>query len=265
MMFVRTVGGQSFWAHERDAAFWVGKGFAHVVTAPNAHVARAGRREITQNQWRRELGLGPQAVGTLRVAREMQMGHASLDDGERTIELVAATDTPVRRREYDFLGNVERVYDETLVMSPGAVRLERMNMGAPLLDSHNYYSGTRAMVGAIVPGSAKVRGKELIARAKFSRSREGERAFQDAKDGILRGVSVGYMIHKREIDDSVDPPMHRITDWEPHEVSVVAIPADKNARFRSAQRAAAPTEYTLDEHDKALIIKQVKADLGLVY
>jgi prohead serine protease len=165
--------------------------------------------------------------------------HASLDDGQRTIDLTAATDTPIRRHEYDFFGDAEKVYDEALDMSPGAVRLERLNKGAPLLDSHNYYDGTRAMIGAVVPGSARVSAGKLIARAKFSRSEAGERAFQDAKDGILRSVSIGYLIHKLEIDDTVDPPMHRITDWEPHEISAVAIPADRNAGFRSAQIARA--------------------------
>jgi hypothetical protein len=242
MMHVR-MNGQCFWAHERDAAFWVGRGMAQVVPAAKREMpapARTGRRVISQNQWRAERGLPPQAVGTLRVTRDMQMqmGHASLNDGQRTVELVAATDAPVRRREYDFWNGTETIYDETLDMSPGSVRLARMNMGAPLLDSHNYYAGTRAMIGAIVPGSARVSGGKLIASAKFSRSAEGERAFQDAKDGILRGVSAGYMIHEREIDDSVNPPMHRITDWEPHEVSVVAIPADKGAGFRSARAAA---------------------------
>jgi hypothetical protein len=79
------------------------------------------------------------------------------------------------------------------------------------------------MIGAIVPGSAKVRAGKLTARAKFSRSENGERAFQDARDGILRSVSVGF----------------RIIDWEPHEVSAVAIPADRNAGFRDAQIALA--------------------------
>jgi hypothetical protein len=201
----------------------------------------AGRRVMTGAEWRASLGQKPKVAEILHAVRDMQiaMSHASLNDGQRTIDLTAATDTPIRRREYDFFGDGEMVYDEILDMSPGAVRLERMNNGAALLDSHNYYGGTQAMIGAIVPGSAKVRAGKLTASAKFSRSENGERAFQDAKDGILRSVSVGYLIHKLEIDDTVDPPVHRIIDWEPHEVSAVAIPADKNAGFRDAQIALA--------------------------
>jgi hypothetical protein len=213
----------------------------HAVAA--SHPPRAaGKRVMTGAEWRASLGQkGPDVAAIIHATRQMQvtMSHASLDDGQRTIDLVAATDEPIRRREYDFWDETERVYDESLDMSPGAVRLERMNNGAALLDSHNYYGGTRAMIGAIVPGSAKVSAGKLTARAKFSRSENGERAFQDARDGILRSVSVGYLIHKLEIDDTVEPPMHRITDWEPHEVSAVAIPADKNAGFRDAQIALA--------------------------
>jgi hypothetical protein len=201
-------------------------------------VRAAGKRVMTGAEWRRELGQkGPDVASILYAVRDMGMSPDSLDDDQRTIDLDAATDAPIRRREYDFFGDVEKEYDEALDMSPGAVRLERLNKGAPLLDSHNYYGGTQAMIGAIVPGSAKVRAGKLTASAKFSRSQAGERAFQDARDGILRAVSVGYLIHKLEIDDTVKPPIHRIIDWEPHEVSAVAIPADKNAGFRSARIA----------------------------
>jgi hypothetical protein len=216
-------------------------GDRHAVAASHP-VRAAGKRVMTGAEWRQSLGQkGPDVASIIHATRSMQvsMAHASLDDGERTIDLTAATDTPVRRREYDFWDDTERVYDEALDMSPGAVRLERMNNGAALLDSHNYYGGTQAMIGAIVPGSAKVRAGKLTARAKFSRSENGERAFQDARDGILRAVSIGYLIHTLEIDDTVSPPMHRITDWEPHEVSAVAIPADRNAGFRDAQIALA--------------------------
>jgi hypothetical protein len=253
-------GGQAIEIPDRIGADFVARCMAEVVTGADVQTyartmetidraiekrinempSRGGRREITGAQWRAELGQkGPDVAAILHATRDMKitMSHASLDDGQRTIDLTAATDTPIRRREYDFWADTETVYDEALDMSPGAVRLERLNKGAPLLDSHNYYGGTQAMIGAIVPGSAKVSAGKLTARAKFSRSENGERAFQDAKDGILRSVSVGYLIHKLEIDDTVDPPMHRITDWEPHEVSAVAIPADKNAGFRDAQIA----------------------------
>ena len=46
-------------------------------------------------------------------------------------------------------------------------------------------------------------------------------------------MSVGYITHKYEVDDKTSPPTHRAVDWEPHEVSVVPIPADPAAGFRA--------------------------------
>jgi hypothetical protein len=101
-------------------------------------VRAAGKRVLTGRAWRAELGQqGPDVASILLAAREMQvtMAPSSIDDSDRTVSLVAATDTPIRRREYDFFGDNEMVYDEVLDMSPGAVRLERLNKGAALLDS----------------------------------------------------------------------------------------------------------------------------------
>jgi hypothetical protein len=262
--------GECHYVHERVGAGWVARGGAEevdvrvyddyvrrgirwaaldtldreaitrdVLAALAQKPAAGGKRVVTGAEWRRELGQPNNVDEVIRAVRDMAitMSHASLDDGQRTVELVAATDAPIRRREYNFRDDTEQVYDETLDMSPGAVRLERLNKGAPLLDSHNYGGGTSAIIGAVVPGSARVRAGALTARVKFSRSENGDRAFQDAKDGILRSVSVGYLIHAKEIDDGVSPPMHRIIDWEPHEISAVAIPADRNAGFRETQNA----------------------------
>ena len=90
------------------------------------------------------------------------------------------------------------------------------------------------MIGAVVPGSARIEGGELRAKGKFSTTPEGERCFQMARDGTLRHVSVGYVTHDEEQDESTDPPTYRATDWEPYEVSAVAMPADPKAGFRNA-------------------------------
>jgi HK97 family phage prohead protease len=166
---------------------------------------------------------------------------ASIDVDARTIDVVMSAGAQVRRSSWR-----DGDYIEELAMKPGNIRTDRLNSGAAMLDSHDYWSGTRAILGAVVPGSVKVAGGELRGKVKFSRSEEGERAFQDAKDGILRFVSVGYITHKFEVDEETSPPTRRATDWEPYEVSVVAMPADPNAGFRSAiaPRPTAPREET---------------------
>ncbi|RFB80409.1 phage major capsid protein [Methylovirgula sp. 4M-Z18] len=173
----------------------------------------------------------------VRRSNDAGLIPSSVNEAERTTDLVISTGAPVARSDWD------DDYIETLSMDPQNIRVDRLNRGAPLLDAHDRYSGTRAVLGAIVPGSARVEGGQLVGTAKFSRSVDGDRAFQDVKDGVLRHVSVGYLTHKFEVDNSTTPPTHRATDWEPHEVSIVPIPADPQAGFRAADhnRAAPPS------------------------
>ena len=102
--------------------------------------------------------------------RAMDMAPASLDAEARTVDAVLSAGSPVSRRDWEG-GD----YTEILDMDPRCIRMERMNRGAPILDSHDYWGGTRAVVGAVVPGSARSEGSELRAKIKFSRSPEGER------------------------------------------------------------------------------------------
>jgi len=168
------------------------------------------------------------AVGVEILSGAVDMAPGSLDEASRTIEATFSSGAPVKRNTWR-----DGEYTEVLSMDPKAIRLDRMNLGAAFLDSHDYYGGTRSMLGAVVPNTVRVEGGKLIGQVKFSKSEEGERAFQDAKDRILRNLSVGYLIHRYEVDDTTTPPTRTATDWEPHEISAVAIPADPNSQFRS--------------------------------
>lgn len=169
-------------------------------------------------------------IGMGRRAMDVQMAPASLDDDERTVDAVLSTGAAVRRSDWQ-----NGDYDEVLSMDPAAIRLDRLNRGAPLLDSHDYWGGTQSILGAVVPGSARVENGQLKAKFKFSRSDNGDRAFQDVKDGVLRHVSVGYLTHKYTNDDTKSPAVRTATDWEPYETSAVAMPADPGAGFRATQ------------------------------
>jgi HK97 family phage prohead protease len=162
------------------------------------------------------------------LSRAVDMAPGSLVEASRTIEATFSSGAPVKRDTW-----LDGEYTEVLSMDPKAIRLDRMNRGAAFLDSHDYCGGTRAMLGTVVPNTVRVEGGKLVGQVKFSKSEEGERAFQDAKDGILRNLSVGYLVHKYEIDDTTTPPTRTVTDWEPHEISAVAIPADPKSQFRS--------------------------------
>jgi hypothetical protein len=49
---------------------------------------------------------------------------------------------------------------------------------------------------------------------------------------VIRNVSVGYRYHRVERDNTGDVQVWRVTDWEPLEVSAVAIGADGQSQFR---------------------------------
>jgi hypothetical protein len=104
----------------------------------------------------------------------------------------------VRRRDWD--GD----FDEVLGMKPGNVRLARLNQGAAVLDSHNWHQGVGAMLGGIVPGSARLENGALTARIKFSRGSDlAQRITKDLADGIQIPLSVGYKVH-RTVDGSLN-------------------------------------------------------------
>ncbi len=225
----------------------------------------AALQRVVEGLERVERRIGAEPPVRLRqMLGRVAMEHATLDPKERTIDMTVSTGAPVRR--YDWQKG--REYDEVLAIDPKAIRLERLNAGAPMIDSHNYWSGTQAMIGSIVPGTARIEGGELRAKGKFSTTPEGERCFQMARDGTLRHVSVGYMTHDEEQDESTTPPTYRATDWEPYEVSAVAMPADAGAGFRSASvhhpRIGSTTDMsTAEDTAAAAVTKERERAAGI--
>jgi hypothetical protein len=152
------------------------------------------------------------------------------DPGSREIDAVLSTGAAVRRRDWD------GEFDEVLGMKPGNVRLARLNQGAAVLDSHNWHQGVGAMLGGIVPGSARLENGALTARIKFSRGSDlAQRVTKDLQDGIQIPLSVGYKVHAMRDDRSTVPVTRIATDWEPLEVSLVPISAEETGTgFRVA-------------------------------
>ena len=144
---------------------------------------------------------------------------------ERTVELVWSTGAQVERSSWS-----RGDYIEELSMVPEAVRLDRLNAGAPFLDTHESFS-LRSQIGVVL--RAWLNGNEGRALVKFSRREDVESIFQDVRDGIYRNVSVAYKVHKTERDETGPVPVERAVDWEPYELSLVPIPADAGAQVRS--------------------------------
>lgn len=158
----------------------------------------------------------------------------SVDEETRSFEVVWTTGAQVRR--YSWARDEE--YDEELVVSANAMRLDRLNGGAPFLNSHSSWD-LRGVIGVVEDGSVRVEDGNGHARIRLSERGDVEDIWRDIKSGIIRHVSVGYRIHKMERiakDDRKDGgtrPLYRALDWEPLEISAVSIPADAGAGIRA--------------------------------
>lgn len=156
----------------------------------------------------------------------------SFDATTREAEAVISTGRAVRRTDWD------GEFDEILDVTPNAVRLERLNAGAQLLDSHRWYGGLDAIVGAVVPGSARVENGKLLACFKFSNGALGQRVAKDLADGLPLQLSAGYKVHAFKEDTRSSPPVRTVIDWEPYEVSIVSVPAESSGTCFRSQLAA---------------------------
>lgn len=145
---------------------------------------------------------------------------------QRTVALSFSSEAPVER------GFGQEVLDHT----PTSVRLGRLTDGGAVLLDHD----PSKLVGV---AEQVVLGDDRVGRAvvRFGRSALAEAAWQDVQDDIRRHVSVGYFVHsfRQEMKDGQE--VYRATDWEPFEISLVAIPADPSVGVGRAAELAVQT------------------------
>ena len=182
---------------------------------------------------------------------------STVNDEERTVEVVFATNTPVPMTDYS---NGGRRFNEVLEFSTNSVRLGRFNSGAPLLDNHEKRS-LRSVIGTVVKDSVVIEKNRASCVVKFSNRDEVRSIWQDVKDGILTNISVGYKVHKYKVPtrttslEDGELPEYRAIDWEPYEVSLVPIPADANAGVRSEKEETNNAILIKDDNDMDLETK----------
>ncbi|MDO5757309.1 MAG: peptidase U35 [Rhodobacterales bacterium] len=158
----------------------------------------------------------------------------TVDEAARRFEVLWTTGAQVRR--YSWMRDEE--FDEELVVSTDAMRLDRLNAGAPFLNSHGSWS-LRDILGVVEEDSIRIGGNSAFARIRMSERDDVEDIWRDIKAGIIRNVSVGYRVHKFERVGSTERTdggaraLYRAVDWEPLEISAVAIGADPGAGMRS--------------------------------
>jgi hypothetical protein len=188
------------------------------------------------------------------IGRAASVRPDSINAEARTVEIVWTTGATVQRRRWEGWDEI-REYDEELIVTPQAVRLERMNGGAPFLDSHDGWS-LRSVLGAVEPGSVRIEGGQGTATIRLTSAPDAADTVHRILEKTVRHVSVGYRVHRYEITKREGQrELWRAVDWEPMEVSAVAMPADPGAHIRAAgagQPALTPCILTRRENPAAL-------------
>ena len=162
------------------------------------------------------------------MRRSAELAPNTADADSRTVEVVWSAGARVRRAT--FFGEP---YDEELSLDPVHVRLDRLNAGAPFLKVHELDT-LDAVIGSVVPGSARIENGRGIALVRISERADVEPIWRDIQAGHIRAVSIGYQVHRFEVSKpEAARELWRAVDWTPFEVSAVAVGADPAAVFRA--------------------------------
>ena len=191
--------------------------------------------------------------------REASIGE--VDEKNRTVALSFSSETPVER----WFG------EEILDHSPGAMRDGRLNDGGALLVNHSWDDQVGVVESVSVGDDRK--GRAVV---RFGNSVRAEEIFQDVIGGIRKHVSVAYFVKKIQVEEregQVDQVL--VLDWEPYEISIVAVPADTSVGVGRGKeqppKAGTAKEADTSENDvkpapsepemKTQIVRNAKGDL----
>jgi len=182
------------------------------------------------------------------LRRVASFDASAIGEESRSLEFSFSSEAPVAR----WFG------DEVLSHDSESVDLTRLNDGAPLLWNHN----PDQVLGVVERGWIDGEKRRGMVAVRFSRSAFAEEKLADIRDGILRNVSVGYSIN--DADQTRDGSIVA-TSWQPHEVSVVSVPADVSVGIgrqldaTTAAPAADQTQPPIESMEPTIDIEAVKA------
>ena len=150
----------------------------------------------------------PEKLTPLTRSVEAESIQVREEGGVTTLTFSLSSETPVER----WFGK------EILSHEAGAIRMDRIKRGAmPLLFNHNFDDP----IGMIDAG--RIENKRLIVDAHlFDTARAKE--VRAMISGGLRNASTGYRLHV--VEEDKDEDTYTARDWEPHEASIVTVPAD---------------------------------------
>lgn len=139
---------------------------------------------------------------TKLINREFEINSESMSE-DFILDFAVASNLPIKM-SYG---------TEVLVIGEENIKLDRLKSAGNIVFSHD----KEEILGKVL--DAYIADGLLRVKARFS---EHSEHFGMIKDGTLTSVSVGYLVHRYENRDGILYAM----EWEPLEVSLVAVPAD---------------------------------------
>jgi hypothetical protein len=164
-------------------------------------------------------------------ARAATLTPATVNEADRTVDVIAATGAGVQRRDArgPFIERLDMQGFEPVAL-----------VGASVLNSHK--QGDLADVLGVVVAAWR-EGDKLMARLLI----EHEATWKRVKAGILRHVSIGYEVARfiESRDPQTGARVLTAAQWTPREVSFVPVPADTAAVTRGKPKMH---RYIIDEN-----------------
>lgn len=164
---------------------------------------------------------------TVRAAEPAADGSAAAGDGLLRLHISASSETPYLRQSF-----WDDPWIEVLGHNSGECDLTRFQTGAGVvLANHNRVTAIGntplAAIGAVE--SATLIDGRMEADIVISRREALADLRQDIADGLVRNVSIGYIINERVLvrqgkDGEADE--YRVTKWMPFEITLADVPAD---------------------------------------
>lgn len=179
-------------------------------------------------------------------------GPKTIDETNRTVEIVLATETP--SRVYDpMLG---RVVDE-IILADGVILPKSRQV--PMLNVHSRYNASDVL-GSI--RELRVEGAKVVGRAHFSEAESVNEIWTKVREGHITAFSAGYKAEKT-IDIAENQtykhkgreykgPLQLTTKWRIREGSVVPIGADEQATTRTGDYKKPETREVKKMYEKLL-------------
>ena len=196
-----------------------------------------------------------------RCERTFAFEVREVNDEERRVHISFSSEKGVER----YFGQ------EILCHDSNCVQLERIKEIGVALFNHN-----RDFVIGVPEGvTLNESEKRCHAEIRFDDDEDGEKIYRKVKNGILRGVSVGYTVEcweevkagETSSNGRFTGPAYIATKWTPYEISIVSVPADSDVGVNRSEEGVTNNKQIVlgTERDINMDLKEICRELGLNY